>query len=151
MEGAAYLGSFMWKSRSLGLWNRPRGQNLLDSGAPFYDTYRTADGEHVAVGALEPQFYSQLLQGAGFAARWPGGGPGPDGLPLAQLASRMYLPVCWSVNLHPSLSPLFPSSASSYPLPPSSLPPFFGLTCMHTKAPLDFLEITITSHPAPPA
>ncbi|XP_023664048.2 alpha-methylacyl-CoA racemase [Paramormyrops kingsleyae] len=65
VEGAAYLGSFMWKSRSLGLWNRPRGQNLLDSGAPFYDTYRTADGEHVAVGALEPQFYSQLLQGLG--------------------------------------------------------------------------------------
>ncbi|XP_019745646.1 alpha-methylacyl-CoA racemase [Hippocampus comes] len=63
VEGAAYVGSFIWKSRAIGLWNRPRGENMLDSGAPFYDTYRTADDEHVAVGAIEPQFYKQLLQG----------------------------------------------------------------------------------------
>ncbi|XP_068430575.1 alpha-methylacyl-CoA racemase [Clinocottus analis] len=63
VEGAAYVGSFAWKSRSMGLWERPRGENLLDSGAPFYDTYETADGRHVAVGAIEPQFYSQLLKG----------------------------------------------------------------------------------------
>ncbi|KAL4617274.1 alpha-methylacyl-CoA racemase [Arapaima gigas] len=66
VEGAAYVGSFVWKSQNLGLWNRPRGENLLDSGAPFYDTYRTSDGKHVAVGALEPQFYHQLLSGLGF-------------------------------------------------------------------------------------
>ncbi|XP_026052027.1 alpha-methylacyl-CoA racemase-like [Carassius auratus] len=65
VEGAAYVGSFMWKSRSLGLWNRPRGENLLDSGAPFYDTYRTSDGKYMAVGAIEPQFYQQLIQGLG--------------------------------------------------------------------------------------
>lgn len=63
VEGAAYVGSFMWKSRSLGLWNHPRGENLLDGGAPFYDTYRTSDEKYVAVGAIEPQFYQQLLQG----------------------------------------------------------------------------------------
>lgn len=63
MEGAAYVGSFVWKSRAIGLWNRPRGENMLDSGAPFYDTYRTADDQHVAVGAIEPQFYKQLLRG----------------------------------------------------------------------------------------
>lgn len=63
VEGAAYVGSFMWKSRSLGLWNRPRGENMLDSGAPFYDTYRTSDGKFVAVGAIEPQFYEQLILG----------------------------------------------------------------------------------------
>ncbi|XP_057216151.1 alpha-methylacyl-CoA racemase isoform X2 [Triplophysa rosa] len=63
VEGAAYVGSFMWKSRSIGLWNHPRGENLLDGGAPFYDTYRTSDGKYVAVGAIEPQFYQQLLQG----------------------------------------------------------------------------------------
>lgn len=63
VEGAAYVGSFVWKSRSIGMWDRPRGQNMLDSGAPFYDTYQTSDGKHVAVGAIEPQFYRQLLKG----------------------------------------------------------------------------------------
>ncbi|XP_061603619.1 alpha-methylacyl-CoA racemase [Phyllopteryx taeniolatus] len=63
VEGVAYMGSFVWKSRSIGMWDRPRGENMLDSGAPFYDTYRTADNKHVAVGAVEPQFYKQLLQG----------------------------------------------------------------------------------------
>ncbi|XP_063745035.1 alpha-methylacyl-CoA racemase isoform X1 [Eleginops maclovinus] len=63
VEGAAYVGSFAWKSRSIGMWDRPRGENMLDSGAPFYDTYETADGKYVAVGAIEPQFYAQLLQG----------------------------------------------------------------------------------------
>ncbi|KAG5834091.1 hypothetical protein ANANG_G00257580 [Anguilla anguilla] len=63
VEGAAYMGSFVWKSRAIGLWNRPRGQNMLDGGAPYYGTYLTADGKHMAVGAVEPQFYDQLLQG----------------------------------------------------------------------------------------
>ncbi|TNN55533.1 Alpha-methylacyl-CoA racemase [Liparis tanakae] len=64
VEGAAYVGSFAWKSRGIGMWDRPRGENMLDSGAPFYDTYQTADGKHVAVGAIEPQFYTQLLKGS---------------------------------------------------------------------------------------
>ncbi|XP_072228040.1 alpha-methylacyl-CoA racemase [Leuresthes tenuis] len=63
VEGAAYTGSFVWKSRSIGMWDRARGENMLDSGAPFYDTYRTMDGRFMAVGALEPQFYTQLLKG----------------------------------------------------------------------------------------
>lgn len=45
------------------MWEAPRGQNMLDAGAPFYDTYETADGEYMAVGAIEPQFYTQLLKG----------------------------------------------------------------------------------------
>nr|XP_006627299.1 PREDICTED: alpha-methylacyl-CoA racemase [Lepisosteus oculatus] len=65
VEGAAYVGSFIWKSQNLGLWNRPRGHNLLDSGAPFYETYETADGKHMAVGAIEPQFYNELIKGLG--------------------------------------------------------------------------------------
>ncbi|KAA8578624.1 alpha-methylacyl-CoA racemase [Etheostoma spectabile] len=63
VEGAAYVGSFAWKSRRIGMWDSPRGQNMLDSGAPFYDTYETADGKYMAVGAIEPQFYRQLLTG----------------------------------------------------------------------------------------
>uniref|UniRef100_A0A8C8VHN7 Alpha-methylacyl-CoA racemase n=1 Tax=Pelusios castaneus TaxID=367368 RepID=A0A8C8VHN7_9SAUR len=65
VEGAAYLSSFLWKSQNLGLWNRCRGENLLDSGAPFYETYKTLDGKFMAVGAIEPQFYEQLLKGLG--------------------------------------------------------------------------------------
>jgi len=50
----------MWGFRALGIWG-PFGTNVLDTGAPFYDTYECADGRYVAVGAIEPQFYAALL------------------------------------------------------------------------------------------
>jgi len=50
-----------------GLWVDRRGSNLLDGAAPFYRTYRCADGGHVAVGSLEPRFYAALLDGLGLA------------------------------------------------------------------------------------
>ncbi|XP_007487555.1 alpha-methylacyl-CoA racemase isoform X2 [Monodelphis domestica] len=65
VEGTAYLSSFLWKSQNAGLWSQPRGKNLLDSGAPFYETYRTSDGKFMAVGAIEPQFYALLINGLG--------------------------------------------------------------------------------------
>lgn len=65
VEGAAYLSSFLWKTQNKGLWNQPRGENVFDGGAPFYTTYQTADGEFMAVGALEPQFYELLVKGLG--------------------------------------------------------------------------------------
>ncbi|XP_040435240.1 alpha-methylacyl-CoA racemase [Falco naumanni] len=69
VEGVAYLSSFLWKSQNLGLWNRPRGENLLDGGAPFYETYKTSDGKYMAVGAIEPQFYEQLINGLGLGSQ----------------------------------------------------------------------------------
>ena len=51
-----------------GAWRDERGSNLLDGGAPFYATYRCADGRYVAVGALEPQFHAQLLERLGLPA-----------------------------------------------------------------------------------
>ena len=63
VDGSAYLSTFLATSRYLGLWDGPRGTNLLDGGAPFYSVYRTRDGQFLSVGALEPQFYSQLLSG----------------------------------------------------------------------------------------
>lgn len=60
-DGAAYLGSFMLQSRD-SLFSQARGHNLLDSGAPFYDVYETADGGHVAVAAIEPQFYANFTR-----------------------------------------------------------------------------------------
>ena len=59
-DGSAVLASMVWGFRAMGLWNDARGTNLLDGGAPFYDTYETADGKWIAVGAIEPQFYAAL-------------------------------------------------------------------------------------------
>jgi len=67
VDGAALLTAFVYGMRATGAWQDERGTNLLDGGAPFYDTYRTADGGYVAVGALEPQFYAALLAGLGLA------------------------------------------------------------------------------------
>ena len=62
-DGAAYLSTFAFLNMGNSLWDRERGHNLLDSGAPFYDVYATADGKYVAVGAVEPQFFAALLDG----------------------------------------------------------------------------------------
>jgi alpha-methylacyl-CoA racemase len=67
VDGSALLTSLIYGLRAAGGWQDARGSNLLDGGAPFYDTYATADGGYVAVGALEPQFYAALLHGLGLA------------------------------------------------------------------------------------
>ncbi len=67
VDGSALLTAFLYGLRVTGAWKDTRGANLLDGGAPFYDTYQTADGRHVAVGALEPKFYAELLDGLGLS------------------------------------------------------------------------------------
>lgn len=62
VDGTALLSQMLWSLRGQGLWRDERGTNLLDGGAPFYDTYECADGRYVAVAALEPQFYAELLR-----------------------------------------------------------------------------------------
>jgi alpha-methylacyl-CoA racemase len=61
VDGAASLLTFIYAALARGAWRDERGNNLLDGGAPFYTTYRCADGEYVAVGALEPQFHEVLI------------------------------------------------------------------------------------------
>jgi alpha-methylacyl-CoA racemase len=73
VDGASSLVSMIYGLFNAGLWADRRAVNLLDGGAPFYDTYRCADGGHVAVGAIEPQFYAQLLEGLGLTGQLPGG------------------------------------------------------------------------------
>lgn len=68
-DGSALLMAMMWGFRAAGRWSDARGTNLLDTGAPFYDTYETADGEHVAIGAIEPEFYANFRRGLGIADR----------------------------------------------------------------------------------
>ncbi|MGE4323096.1 MAG: CaiB/BaiF CoA transferase family protein [Sphingobium sp.] len=64
-DGAISLMTIFHAGRSIGAWNVERGTNLIDGGAPFYNVYETADGRHVAVGAIEPQFYALLLDRLG--------------------------------------------------------------------------------------
>ena len=61
-DGAALQLAGVYGLLARGLWSDRRGANILDGGAPFYRTYRCADDGHMAVGALEPQFYAQLLR-----------------------------------------------------------------------------------------
>lgn len=68
VDGAAYLLSPLYSAHASGFWTDERGTNMLDSGAPFYDVYETADGQWMAVGAIEPPFYEALLAGLGLAA-----------------------------------------------------------------------------------
>jgi alpha-methylacyl-CoA racemase len=75
-----------------GLWNHPRGQNLLDGGAPFYRTYACSDGKFVAVGALEPKFFANLVQELGLHA--------------AELLPRQYDRAQWP-SMHREFEALF--------------------------------------------
>jgi alpha-methylacyl-CoA racemase len=63
VDGASLLGQMFWGFLAQKMWVDEPGVNMLDGGAPFYDTYTCADGRHVAVGAIEPQFYAALLAG----------------------------------------------------------------------------------------
>jgi alpha-methylacyl-CoA racemase len=62
VDGAALLSTSIHGLRALGHWDGEPGTNFLDSGAHFYEVYETADGGHIAVGAIEPQFYAELLR-----------------------------------------------------------------------------------------
>jgi alpha-methylacyl-CoA racemase len=61
IDGASVLGTMFAGMLASGHWSEQRGVNILDSGAPWYDTYATGDGKYIAVGAIEPKFYAELL------------------------------------------------------------------------------------------
>jgi alpha-methylacyl-CoA racemase len=81
IDGSSMLVQSIWAMRAAGMWFDERGTNVLDGGAPYYDTYECSDGRYVAVGAIEPQFYAAMLAGLGLNAtdlpeqndrtRWP--------------------------------------------------------------------------------
>lgn len=64
-EGAAYVASWLMRSRQLPIWRGIRGDNVLDGGAFFYDTYETRDGKYMSVGAIEPKFFEEFVNGLG--------------------------------------------------------------------------------------
>jgi alpha-methylacyl-CoA racemase len=82
VDGTAVLTTFMHGMMAMGGWKDERGVNLLDSGAHYYEVYTCADGRFLSVGAIEPQFYAELLERTGLAddpeflqqndkAQWP--------------------------------------------------------------------------------
>jgi alpha-methylacyl-CoA racemase len=90
VDGAALLTTQFHELLAAGLWREERGANLLDGGAPFYGVYQTADGRHLAVGALEPQFFAELLRRLGLDAGDLPGQLDRDGWPVLRerLAER---------------------------------------------------------------
>lgn len=80
-DGAALLSSPFWGLKAAGMWNNARGTNVIDGGAHFYNVYVCADGKYIAIGSIEPQFYSLLREKLGLedpefdaqmdAERWP--------------------------------------------------------------------------------
>ena len=80
IDGVALQMSTVLAMAAQGRWHDEPGTNFADTGAPFYEVYETADGEHVAVGAIETPFYEELLVRAGVQlppredpASWPEG------------------------------------------------------------------------------
>jgi alpha-methylacyl-CoA racemase len=81
VDGSASLLSMTHSFLQLGMWKEERGTNLLDTGAHFYEVYATKDDKFMAVGAIEPQFYAELIRGLGLegvelpaqmdATQWP--------------------------------------------------------------------------------
>lgn len=80
VDGIATLSTFLHSMLASGQWTDDRGVNVVDGGAPYYDTYETADGKYIAVGAVEPKFYAELLRSLGLeidptaqndTATWP--------------------------------------------------------------------------------
>lgn len=70
VDGAASLASIFFGLQASGAWSEGRGGNLLDGGAPFYDTYETADERWVSLGALEPKFFAEFAQRVGLDERF---------------------------------------------------------------------------------
>src|SRR3954469_8464021 len=71
VDGTAHLNAMATGFLAGGLYREERASNLLDGGAPFYDVYETEAGRHLAVGALEPQFYDELVRLLGIAETAP--------------------------------------------------------------------------------
>ena len=67
LDGAAAISATTYMMLQAGMWKDERGVNMIDTGAPYYETYETADGKYVAVGPIEDEFYEEMLEILGLA------------------------------------------------------------------------------------
>jgi alpha-methylacyl-CoA racemase len=65
VDGAASLLTAIYGMHASGMWSNKRGENILDTGAHFYDVYETKDGEYISIGSIEGKFYAELLRLSG--------------------------------------------------------------------------------------
>jgi alpha-methylacyl-CoA racemase len=83
VDGTTHLMAAIHQLAAMGMWNAPRGENLLDGGAPFYDCYECADGKFISIAPLEAEFFALLIEKLGLAdhpamqaqydaSTWPG-------------------------------------------------------------------------------
>src|SRR5688572_25561307 len=143
VDGSALLCTMLHAFRQLGMWSGARGENLLDTGAPFYEVYETRDAKFVAVGALEPAFYAELLAKLGLTrdprfqaqmdkAQWP--------------AMRAALSACFAERTRDEWSAVFEGSdACVAPV----LSPLEAPAHPHNHARHTFIEAHGALHPAP--
>jgi alpha-methylacyl-CoA racemase len=68
VDGVSVLAQMMWTMKATGSLKDQRESFMLDGGAPYYRTYECSDGEYMAVGSMEPQFFAQLISGLGLSA-----------------------------------------------------------------------------------
>lgn len=85
VDGAASLMTLFYGLRAANLFNLPRGKNILNSGAPYYDVYQCADGGYIAVAAIEMKFRRELLEKLGLYGSVPDG-EDPDTWPALRAA-----------------------------------------------------------------
>lgn len=67
IDGASSLMTAAYALHAAGVTNNRRGENILDSGAHFYEVYETSDGKYISLAAIEPKFYAQMLELTGIA------------------------------------------------------------------------------------
>ena len=103
VDGASLLTTMFWGMQAARQWSDARGENLLDSGAPWYDAYETSDGRHVAIGSIEPKFYAELLARLGLAGEALPAQHDRDGLAAAARALRRRLPHAHARRMVPRL------------------------------------------------
>lgn len=109
-DGANLLWAMQFGFEAQGLWREGRGRNLLDSGAPFYDVYRTADDDYVSVGCIEPQFYTEFVEKMGIADRLPAMSPGEHRHPKHWAAQRAVFTEAIAARTRAELDELFAGS-----------------------------------------
>jgi alpha-methylacyl-CoA racemase len=91
VDGAASLMTMTYTLRASGIWNDERGTNLLDTGAHFYEVYETSDGGYIGVGAIEPQFYAELIRLMGLAdTEMPGQNDRPQWPAMKERFARVF-------------------------------------------------------------
>ncbi|HEX6149565.1 CaiB/BaiF CoA transferase family protein [Nocardioides sp.] len=141
VDGTAHLNTLGATLAAVGVQSEQRRSGLLDGGAPFYDLYETADGRHVSVASLEPQFYDALLDRLGLADRAPDRDDPADTEALRDLLAETF-----RQRTQAEWAEVFDGSdACVAPV----LPPSEAVTHPHLAARGTYVEIDGITQPAP--